>query len=103
MPARKNAPDVEDRNPDAQPSGKRLHKATYATDKRKGGYLIRVAGPDAEKFLGREVPVTTRSGDEHAEKLIRVLWTGKDQETGENVALYTFESKPRDLDDEIPF
>ena len=36
---------------------KRSHKATYARDKRKGGYLIRVIGPNAAAFAGREVPV----------------------------------------------
>jgi hypothetical protein len=75
---------------------KRRHRATYATDKRAGGYLIRVAGPDASMFAGREVPVTTKAGDEHMEKLIRLIWTGLDNESGETVALYKFESKPRE-------
>jgi len=80
------------------------HKATYATDKRNGGYLIRVAGPNAEKFAGRSVPVTLRSGDQHDEKLERLIWTGLDSESGEKVALYKFESKPReDVEDELPF
>lgn len=79
---------------------KRAHRATYATDKRKGGYLIRVAGPHANAFAGREVPVTTKSGDEHNEKLERLIWSGVDQESGENVALYAFESKPRDESDQ---
>ena len=81
----------------------RKHRATYATDKRAGGYLIRVIGPHAEVFSGREVPVNTRGGDEHTEKLIRLVWTGKDPETGEKVALYKFESRPREEQDEIPF
>ena len=81
---------------------KRAHKATYATDKRKGGYIIRVEGPNAHLFVGRTVPVTTKSGEEHEETLLRVLWGGKDKETGAKVALYDFENKPRDLDD-IPF
>lgn len=79
---------------------KRLHRATYARDKRKGGYLIRVAGPTAERFAGREVPVTTKSGDEHMEKLTGLIWTGTDQESGEKVALYSFESRPRDEADQ---
>lgn len=75
---------------------KRAHKATYATDKRKGGYLIRVAGPSANMFVGREVPVTTRNGEEHNEKLVRLIWSGVDAESGDNVALYAFESRPRE-------
>lgn len=81
----------------------RKHKATYATDKRAGGYLIRVAGPNAGMFVGREVPVTTKANTEHLEKLVKLVWTGKDKETGENVALYKFEPKPREATDEIPF
>lgn len=75
---------------------KRAHKATYATDKRKGGYLVRVAGPNAAAFAGREVPVTTKAETEHLEKLTRLIWTGPDKETGLPVALYAFESKPRE-------
>lgn len=82
---------------------KRLHKATYATDKRNGGYLIRVAGPNAERFAGRDVPVTTKGGDEHSEKLERLIWTGKDNETGEKVSLYKFASKPREKVEDISF
>lgn len=74
----------------------RLHKATYARDKKKGGYLIRVAGPYPEQFAGREVPVTLKSGDEHAENLLALIWTGVDKESGDRVALYSFESKPRE-------
>lgn len=78
---------------------KRSHKATYATDKKKGGYLVRVAGPHAPDFAGREVPVTRRDGTEGLEMLEKVIWTGKDQESGETVALYKFASKPRDMDE----
>lgn len=83
-------------------SGKRSHKATYAADKKKGGYLIRVIGPHATEFAGREVPVTTMKGDEHMEKLIKLVWSGVDNGfedrpgTGHPAALYTFEGKPRD-------
>ena len=80
----------------------RSHKATYATDKRKGGYIIRVEGPNANRFTGRKVPVTTRGGDEHEETLLKLLWTGKDKESGQNVALYDFESKPQGVE-ELPF
>lgn len=79
--------------------GKGGHKATYATDKRSGGYLIRIVGPHCDKFAGREVPVTTKSGEKHSEKLQRLIWTGADKETGERVALYRFESKPREKSD----
>lgn len=87
----------------AKSDSKRLHRATYATDKRNGGYLIRVQGPNAEKFAGRDVPVTMKSGDEHTEKLQRLIWTGKDQESGEKVALYKFEAKPREKAEEAAF
>lgn len=82
---------------------KRQHKATYATDKRNGGYLIRVEGPNAEKFVGREVPVTLKNGNENPEKLTRLIWSGKDKETGNNVSLYKFEPKPREKQEEISF
>lgn len=88
----------------SKPAKGRLHKATYATDKRKGGYLIRVEGPTASEFVGREVPVTMKNGDEHNEKLIRLIWSGIDNESGKPVALYGFESKPReDERDTTPF
>lgn len=89
-------------------AAKRLHKATYARDKKKGGYLIRVAGPYANKFAGRDVPVGTITGEEHSEKLLRLIWNGvNDGEyggvVGEPVALYSFESKPREPEDEVDF
>lgn len=82
---------------------KRAHTATYATDKRKGGYLIRVQGPKASQFSGRDVPVTTRDGAEHQEKLVKLIWSGKDEETGQPVALYQFEAKPRDKNEVVEF
>lgn len=81
----------------------RKHRATYATDRRLGGYLVRVVGPDCEKFVGREVPVTTKANTEHQEKLTRLVWTGKDKETGDKVALYKFEPKPKEATEDIPF
>jgi hypothetical protein len=74
----------------------RRHKATYATDKRKGGYLIRVEGPESNAFGGREVPVSTRDGVEHMERLTKLVWTGLDGESGKAVTLYNFESRPRE-------
>lgn len=79
---------------DKQP--KRNHKATYARDKRKGGYLIRVEGPYASAFAGREVPVTRMDGTEETEKLSGMIWSGHDRESGKPVALYSFEAKPRE-------
>lgn len=82
---------------------KRAHKATYARDKRKGGYIIRVAGPSAMAFAGREVPVTLRNGDEQKETLEGLIWTGLDSESGETVALYSFVPKPREEVEDVDF
>lgn len=79
----------------AAPSGKRQHVATYARDKKKGGYIIRVEGPSSSAFAGREVPVSTLAGTEHTEKLIALIWTGKNKETNKPVSLYTFAAKPK--------
>ena len=76
----------------------RRHRATYARDKRQGGYLIRVAGPLSERFVGKEVPVTLKDGTEHAEKLLALIWAGLDKESGDKVALYRFESRPREVE-----
>jgi hypothetical protein len=90
------------------PKAKRAHKATYATDKRKGGYLVRVIGPHAGEFVGREIPVTRRDDTESLEKLVKLVWSGKDEGTKDNpgtgqpAALYTFAAKPR-VEDEIRF
>lgn len=77
------------------------HKATYSSDKKKGGYLVRVAGPNASKFVGREVPVERMDGSTSTEKLTKLVWAGVDQENGGNVALYGFEARPRDPAAEI--
>lgn len=78
------------------PAPKREHRATYAADKKKGGWNVRVVGPRAARFVGRSVPVTMRDGTEHMETLERLIWSGTDKDTGEPVALYTFVAKPRD-------
>ena len=75
---------------------KRAHRATYSTDKKKGGYLVRVEGPHSNAFAKRDVPVTLKNGTEQTERLQKLIWTGKDQETGVPVSLYTFEAKPRE-------
>ena len=87
------------------PSDKPKHKATYARDKRKGGYLIRVAGPYPDRFAGREVPVTRRDGSGSMETLDALIWSGIDDESGDKVALYSFVAKPRDDDapEALPF
>ncbi len=82
---------------------KRKHKATYATDKRQGGYLVRVSGPNSNAFVGRDVPVTTKAGEEHTEKLERLIWSGKDKETGEPVTLYKFAARPKAKVEEAEF
>ena len=92
-----------ERDTRAERNPKRAHRATYASDKKTGGWLVRVTGLYPEKFAGREVPVTTRDGEEHYEKLERLLWTGTDNETGEPVALYRFEAKPRVEEEELEF
>jgi len=83
----------------------RQHRASYATDKRNGGYLVRVEGPRAGDFVGREVPVTRLDRSENTEKLVRLIWKGVDKETASPCALYKFEPRPRDnsLNDEILF
>lgn len=84
---------------------KRQHKATYARDKVKGGYLVRIVGPHANAFGGKIVPVVKRDDTESEEALEVVVWSGIDTGTPENpgtgkpVALYTFTQKPRGSDD----
>ena len=82
---------------------KRTHRATYARDKRNGGYLIRVEGPHSNAFAGRDVPVTRRDYSESPEKLDALIWSGTDEETDKPVSLYTFVPKPKEELDEIPF
>lgn len=84
-------------------AGGHEHKATYARDKRKGGWMIRVQGPHSNRFAGRTVPVTMLDNSMHEENLDKLIWTGKDQQTGDNVTLYTFKPKPKEEEDTIPF
>lgn len=76
---------------------KRQHKATYSKDKFRGGYLVRVEGPHAPNFVGKEVPVTQKSGAEEMEKLTHLITSGVDKESGIPYALYRFLAKPRDV------
>lgn len=109
MPSKANAdaaePEGAGHAPVADPS-KRLHRATYARDKRNpGSYLVRVIGPTASKFEGRVVPVTRKDDSESLETLTAPVWAGTDEETGRPVALYHFVQKEReaDADDDLPF
>lgn len=87
------------------PKEKRLHHATFARDKKNpGGYLVRVEGPTAAAFAGRDVPVTRKDQSESVETLTVAVWAGIDEESGKPVALYRFEAKPRDdANDDLPF
>lgn len=81
---------------------RRKHRATFARDKRRGGYLVRVVGPQAEMFAGREVPVTRANGTESAETLGRLIFSGVDDgsviaaDQGLTYALYEFEARERE-------
>jgi hypothetical protein len=80
------------------------HRATFATDKRKGGYIVRVEGPYANRFAGREVPVTLKNGSTTKELLLKLLWSGMDKEKGTLCALYTFQARTAaDTEVVIPF
>lgn len=80
------------------------HKATYAKDKYRGGYIIRVQGPNANRFAGRVVPVEQKNGDVNNEKLEDLIWTGKDDDSGQPVSLYNFEAKPKNENvEDLPF
>lgn len=83
-------------------SAKRAHKATYARDNKKGGYMIRVEGPQAGHFAGKDVPVTRMDNSESNERLTKLVWSGTDEKTGKPVALYGFEPKPK-VEEEIVF
>ncbi|MDE2021178.1 MAG: hypothetical protein KGJ13_12655 [Patescibacteria group bacterium] len=86
---------------------KRSHKAGYARDKLKGGYIIRVQGPHAASFAGRQVPVTSKDGAETMEQLTDLIWSGMDDGKVSgyvgHCALYHFEARPRGEEDEILF
>jgi len=101
--------DVPEREPGDEPGQERTapapaapkkakHRATYARDNKKGGYMIRVAGPTPEAYAGRDVPVHTKNGGVHTETLDKLIWVGTDRESGGRVALYTFVAKPRELE-----
>lgn len=66
----------------------RKHRATFARDKRKGGFIVRVEGPNANAFSHREVPVTKKDGSETPVTLTDLIWTGADRDSGKPIALY---------------
>ena len=109
---------ADEPKPVASDPAKRLHKATFARDKRNpGGYLIRVVGPTAAAFGGRTIPVTRMDNSESMETLTTAVWAGIDEGmpasegrpavkgTGQPVALYRFIARERDDDaaDTLPF
>lgn len=74
---------------------KRQHRATFATDNIEGGYMVRVEGPNADKFAKRTIPVTRFNGEETNIELKSMTWTGPDKVTGAKVALYKIVKHPR--------
>lgn len=94
------AKDKETGNEPAKPP--RQHKATYSRDSREGGWLLRIVGPNATKFSGRDVPVTRNDGTENMETVGKLITSGVDEgnviaaDKGKNYALYKFEPKPRE-------
>lgn len=97
--------DGQNDEPKVPPRGERLHKATYARDKRNPGkYLVRVEGPTAAAFAGRVVPVERMDNSESLEKLTVAVWAGVDDKSQKPVALYHFEQRERDKEpDALPF
>lgn len=88
----------------------RKHTATYSYNQRAQQYLVRVVGPHADKFAGKEIPVTRKGGAENTEQLIRVTKSGIDEgkvtpeNKGKPYALYTFVQKPRgEADEQVEF
>lgn len=81
----------------------RSHRATYAKDKMKGGYLIRIDGPQAPKLGRRWVPVTRIDNSENMEFTMDLIWSGTDENSGKPVALFSMWKAPKQEEDEIPF
>lgn len=86
--------------PPIPPKGERQHKATFASDNLKGGYMIRIEGPNSAKFAKREVPVERFDGSETVCKCDKLVWTGTDTKTGRPVTLYKFVAHPRAAKDD---
>lgn len=88
----------------------RLHRAAYTRDKKNPGqWLVRVSGPHAKEFEGREVPVTVNGGGEQIETLARGVFAGIDDgkinpaDKGQNYCLYQIVPKPKATPQEVEF
>jgi len=87
----------------------RSHRASYAKDNMKGGYNVRVIGPNAVKMGRRWLPVTRVDGSENMEFTMGIIWSGVDdgndevKGTGLPVALFSMWKAPKEKADEIPF
>jgi hypothetical protein len=74
----------------------RKHRATYARDKRQGGYMVRIVGPHAADFrVGQFVPVTRMDGSEAMEQLNGLVWKGTDEESSQPCALHQMVKRAR--------
>jgi hypothetical protein len=98
-------PELDGVPSEAQPAKGRTHVASYTKIRDiPFKWFIRVVGPHAGRFAGRDIPVARKDGSEETEKLIKLIWQGDDRDTGKPVAIYEFVAKPKqELDDEIPF
>ncbi len=81
----------------------RQHKATYARDKKNpGSFLVRITGPHAKEFEGREVPVMKNGGGEQLETLSRAVFSGTDEgkitpaDKGQTYCLYEMVRHPKE-------
>ena len=88
--------------PPAEITAPAKHRATYTRCKHTGKVRVRIVGPDAADAAGTEVPVITRDGAVHLEKLTVLIYTGFDdrgfpgyQSTGYPLAIYEIEKRPR--------
>lgn len=98
-PPKNSDPNGETQVPPIPPKDGRAHKATYARDKRQGGYLVRITGPRAKEFrVGQYVPVTRMDGSENMEQLNGLVWQGTDEDTSAPCALYQMTKRARAVD-----
>lgn len=87
-------------------AAERQHVATFSFNQRAQQYNVRVVGPHADKFAGREIPVSRLNKPDSIEKLTRMLKSGIDEgkvvpeNKGKMYALYSFVQKPRAVEEE---
>lgn len=81
----------------------RSHRATFSRDKYEGGYNVKVVGPAAKRMEGRWVPVTKKDDSEEMRYLLRLVFGGTDDDTGQPMAIYKCWAEPRKDADAIPF